>query len=43
MYGEGVCIHPDIHQLFHTIYGKDGDSDDFNKFKKDYINGVYNK
>lgn len=43
VYGEGVCIHPDIHQLFHTIYGKDGDSDDFNKFKKDYINGVYNK
>lgn len=43
VYGEGVCIRPDLHQLFHSIYGKDGDVNDFNKFKNDYINGIYDK
>ncbi|MGL4802027.1 MAG: hypothetical protein ACRC18_07150 [Cetobacterium sp.] len=40
-YGLGVCIHPKIHSLFHVIYGKTATIDDFNNFKKDYINGLY--
>ena len=40
-YGLGVCVHPKIHSLFHSIYGKVTTSEDFNDFKKDYINGLY--
>lgn len=42
-YGLGVCIHPKIHSLFHSVYGKAATVDDFYKFRKDYINGLYDK
>lgn len=42
-YGLGICIHPDIHNLFHTEFGKDATIKDFEKFKKNYINGLYKR
>lgn len=40
-YGLGICLHPKIHSLFHSKYGKAGTMDDFNDFKNNYINGLY--
>lgn len=40
-YGLGVCIHPEIHKLFHSIYGKLTSKKDFEEFKENYINGLY--
>lgn len=40
---QGVCLHPDIHILFHKEYGKNGNNtpEQFQKFNKDIRNGVY--
>lgn len=40
-YGLGVCIHPKIHILFHTIYGRNSTVENFEEFKQNYINGIY--
>lgn len=40
-YGEGVCIHPELHQLLHMKFGKDTTIEDYYKFKENYLNGVY--
>ena len=43
-YGEYVCIHKDIHTIFHKQYGYGNNTmDQWNEFKIDYLNGKYNK
>lgn len=42
VHGLGVCIHPDIHILFHREYGKDGTREDFIEFEQKYRSGYYN-
>lgn len=39
----GVCLHPEIHSLFHSIYGKDSKcfSKQFAKFSLDIEEGLY--
>lgn len=40
-YGLGVCIHPRLHSIFHSKYGKNATKEDFEEFKNNYINGKY--
>jgi hypothetical protein len=38
----GVCIRPDLHILFHQIYGnKDNTEEQFVQFENDYLNNKY--
>ena len=38
----GVCIRKDIHDLYHTIYGKiTNNEEQWNKFIKEYREGIY--
>ena len=38
----GVCIRRDIHELYHTVYGRYGNTpEQWNKFEQDYRNGLY--
>lgn len=39
----GVCIRPDLHELYHGIYGKWGNTpEQWNQFISDYKKGIYN-
>lgn len=41
-YPLGVCIHPDIHDLFHRIYGSGSNTvDQWDDFEYKYRNGIY--
>ena len=38
----GVCVRTDIHDLYHKIYGKYGNTpEQWNKFVTDYKKGIY--
>lgn len=41
-YGEGVCIHPELHKLLHSKFGKETTIEDYYTFKENYFKGVYN-
>lgn len=41
-YPLGVCVRKDLHDLFHTIYGRWGNTEQqWNQFVADYKNGIY--
>lgn len=41
-YPLGVCVRPDIHYLFHRIYGSGGNNlIQWDEFTKNYKNGMY--
>lgn len=41
-YPLGVCVRKDIHDLYHCIYGKYGNTQEqWNRFVQDYRNGLY--
>ena len=42
-YPLGQCVRKDLHKLFHSLYGQYYNTvDQWEKFKEDYRNGVYN-
>lgn len=43
-YPLGVCLRPDVHRLFHKIYGKKNNTpEQFYEFREDFKKGKYNK
>lgn len=43
-YPLGVCLRPDVHYLFHKIYGKKNNTpEQFYEFQEDFKKGKYNK
>lgn len=41
-YPLGICLHNDIHVLFHQIYSKESSIDDFYDFKRRFYAGEFN-
>ena len=42
-YPLGQCVRKDLHKLFHSLYGQYYNTvDQWEQFKEDYRNGVYN-
>ncbi len=41
IYPLGICIHPELHTLLHSEFGKNTNEEDLNKFMNNYFNYIY--
>lgn len=41
IYPPGICIHPELHTLLHSEFGKNTNEEDLNEFIKNYFNYIY--